>query len=146
MPDRSLVWQALADAVLVLHVGVVLFVVVGLLLVLVGNARGWGWVNRWWFRLAHLAAIAVVVVQSWFGWVCPLTTLEMWLRRQAGSTVYAGGFIEHWLSRALYWNAPAWVFGLAYSVFGLIVVWSWLRFPPRRRADEKVPPLTGWCR
>ena len=132
MSERT-VYLHLADAVLVLHVGVVLFVVLGLLLVLVGNALGWGWVNRWWFRLAHLAAILVVVLQSWFGLVCPLTTLEMWLRAQAGAGVYAGGFIQHWLSRALYWNAPAWVFALAYTVFGLAVVLSWVRFPPRRR-------------
>ena len=143
MADHSVPWQLLADAVLVLHVGVVLFVVVGLLLVLIGNARGWRWVNRWWFRIAHLAAIAVVVLQSWFGLVCPLTTLEMWLRVQAGASVYADGFIQHWLSRALYWNVPAWVFGLAYTVFGLVVVLSWVRYPPRHRRDDSVQPATG---
>ncbi len=143
MQDHSARWRLLADAVLVLHVGVVLFVVLGLVLVLLGNARGWGWVNRWWFRLAHLAAIMVVVLQSWFGLVCPLTTLEMWLRARAGSAVYAGGFIQHWLSRALYWDAPAWVFGLVYTVFGLAVVLSWVWFPPRRRAGSRVQTSTG---
>ena len=133
MSDATLVWRLLADAVLVLHVAVVLFVVLGLLLVLFGNARGWGWVNRWSFRSLHLAAIMVVVLESWFGLTCPLTTLELWLRARAGSAIYAHGFIQHWLSVALYWNAPAWVFALAYSVFGLAVMLSWVRFPPRRR-------------
>jgi hypothetical protein len=50
--------------VLVVHFGVVLFVVGGLALVVAGNRVGWPWVNIWWFRLAHLAAIAVVVTQA----------------------------------------------------------------------------------
>ena len=66
-----------ADAVLALHVAVVLFVVGGLVLVIAGNRAGWHWVNHWWLRLAHLAAIAYVAAQAWWGLECPLTTLEM---------------------------------------------------------------------
>jgi hypothetical protein len=73
-------WQLLADAVLLLHLAVVLFVVGGLVLVWVGHARrdtrGWGWVDRPWFRALHLLAIVVVVLQAWLGVTCPLTTLE----------------------------------------------------------------------
>ena len=132
------IYQWLADAVLTLHVAIVVFVVGGLLLTLAGNLRGWRWVNAPWFRLAHLAAIAVVVAEAWFGVVCPLTSLEMWLRMQARAGAYAGGFIEHWLQRLLYWNAPAWVFTLAYSLFGLAVLATWWRWPPefRRGHDE----------
>ena len=57
-------YQLLADAVLALHVAIVLFVVGGLVLVIAGNFRGWRWVNRLWFRLAHLGAIAVVVAEA----------------------------------------------------------------------------------
>jgi hypothetical protein len=126
-------WQLLADVVLALHVGVVAFVVGGLLLVVIGNLAGWRWVNRLWFRLAHLGAIVVVVAEAWFGLVCPLTTLEMWLRSRArGGSTYTGSFIEHWLQRLLYYDAPAWVFTLAYSLFGLAVAAAWWYFPPRR--------------
>lgn len=125
-------WRLLADAVLVLHVGIVAFVVAGLALILVGNFAGWRWVNALWLRLAHLAAIGIVVAQSWLGVVCPLTTLEMWLRAKAGRATYAGGFIEHWLQRLLYWDAPAWAFTLVYTVFGLLVAASWYWFPPGR--------------
>jgi polyferredoxin len=125
-------YRAFADAVLTLHVGVVLFVIGGLVLVLVGNWRGWHWVNRWGFRLAHLLAIGVVVAESWLGIVCPLTTLESWLRAKAGAGSYGGGFIEHWLQRLLYYDAPAWVFVTGYSLFGLGVLASWWYYPPRR--------------
>ena len=45
-----------------------------------GGALGWGWVRLRWFRITHLCAIGVVVIQSWLGVMCPLTTLEMALR------------------------------------------------------------------
>jgi polyferredoxin len=122
----------LADAVLVLHFGVVLFVVGGLVLVITGHLRGWRWVDGWWFRAAHLVAIAFVVVQAWLGQTCPLTLLESWLRQQAGASGYTQSFIGHWVQRALYYDAPPWVFTVAYTVFGLLVVVTWWRFPPRR--------------
>ncbi len=132
-------WQAAADAVLVLHAAVVLFVVGGLVLVLAGNLRRaegggprWPWVNRPWFRLLHGAAIATVVLQSWLGITCPLTELEWWLRAQSGEVLPTKGFIELWLQRLLFIEAPPWVFVLAYTAFGAAVAASWWRWPPRR--------------
>ncbi|MBE0624596.1 MAG: DUF2784 domain-containing protein [Burkholderiales bacterium] len=134
----SLQYQLLANIVLLLHVAIVVFVVGGLVIIIVGNLRAWQWVNACWFRLAHAAAIAVVVMEAWIGAVCPLSSLEMWLRANARATTYAGGFVEHWLQRILYYDAPAWVFTLGYSLFGLLVAATWWYFPPRfkRRAKE----------
>ena len=131
-------YQLLADVVLSLHVAIVVFVGGGLVLIIVGNLCAWHWVNVLWFRVAHLAAIAIVVAEAWFGAVCPLTSLEMWLRAKARATTYAGTFIEHWLQRILYYEAPAWVFTLGYTIFAVIVVATWWYFPPRftRRAHE----------
>ncbi len=127
--------RLLADAVLLVHLAIVLFVVGGLMLVVVGNWRRWRWVNALWLRLLHLAAIAVVVAQAWLGMVCPLTTLEMWLRASARQGTYAGSFVEYWLQRLLYFEAPDWVFTLAYTAFGLATAAVWWLFPPdlRRR-------------
>jgi len=133
MAGESLPYRWLADAVLVAHFGVVLFVVGGLVLVVAGNRAGWAWVNRWGFRLAHLAAIGIVVAQAWLGMDCPLTVLESWLRSQAGGSAYARSFIETWVQRLLYYEAPAWVFTTAYTLFAVLVVLVWWRFPPRRR-------------
>ena len=129
-------YQLLADAVLLLHFGVVLFVVGGLLVVLAGNWLRWQWVNAWWFRLAHLAAIAIVVVQAWLGQYCPLTTLESWLRVQAGGASYKSSFIEHWLQRLIYYEAPFWVFTAAYTGFAVLVALAWWLFPPRRGSGK----------
>jgi hypothetical protein len=125
-------YQLLADAVLLLHFAVVVFVVGGLAFVVAGNLRGWRCVNDWPFRLAHLAAIAFIVAQTWLCQLCPLTTLESWLRVQAGSPSYTKSFVEHWAQRIIFYEAPFWVFTLAYTVFGLLVVAAWRYFPPRR--------------
>lgn len=130
-------WQLLADAVLVLHAGVVLFVVFGLVLVVAGNLRGWAWVNGGWFRAGHLGAIVTVVAQAWLGITCPLTTLENALRARAGLTGYRSSFIEHWVAWALYYEAPPWVFTLVYTLFAALVVAVWWRWPPRRAAGSR---------
>jgi pheromone shutdown protein TraB len=126
-------WRALADAVLLLHGALVVFVVGGLLLIVVGNLRGWTWVNGAWLRLAHLVAILVVVAEAWFGVVCPLTALEQAARARAGEAGYGGGFVEHWVQRLIYYDLPGWVFVLGYSLFALAVLAAWWRWPPGRR-------------
>lgn len=122
-----------ADAVLLLHVLFVVFVIVGLILILAGKLLSWAWVRNWWFRVIHLAAIGVVVLQSWLGVICPLTKLEMYLRGKAGDTTYAGSFVAHWLESILYYQAPAWVFAACYTAFAAIVVLSWVWVRPHGR-------------
>jgi len=124
-------YQALADAVLMLHVGIVVFVIGGLVVIVVGNLRSWHWVNGIAFRLAHLTAIAIVAAEAWLGVTCPLTTLEMWLRTKGRAVTYDGSFVEHWLRRILYYDAPPWAFTLGYSLFALAVAAAWWRFRPR---------------
>ncbi len=130
-------YQILADAVLAVHVAIVVFVVGGLVLILVGNRLGWHWVNRRGFRYLHLLAIGVVVLQAWLGVLCPLTTLEMWLRAEAGEAGYTGSFVQQWLQRLLYYEAPPWVFIVAYSLFGLAVLFAWWKFPPGKGSGRQ---------
>lgn len=122
----------MADAILLVHVMFVSFIVVGFVLILIGKIFAWMWVKNPWFRIIHLASICLVVVQSWLGVLCPLTTWEMALRSQAGDVVYAGSFLSHWLESLLYYQAPAWAFMVCYSAFGILVVASWYWVRPRR--------------
>lgn len=85
-------YGVLANVVVLLHLGFVLFVVLGGFLVL-----------RWqWLAWLHLPAAAWGALIEFAGWVCPLTPLELWLRRAAGEAGYTGGFIEHYLLPLLY--------------------------------------------
>jgi hypothetical protein len=63
----------------------------------------------------------------------------MWLRIQAQATTYESSFIEHWLGRILYYDAPAWVFTVVYSLFGLAVLITWWYFPPRSNRRGQQP-------
>lgn len=122
----------LADTVLVVHFLFALFLVTGLLLVLIGHVLRWQWVRNPWFRWAHLAGTVIVAVQAWIGMVCPVTNLEMWLREQAGGATYEGAFIAHWANELLYYDLPAWVFILAYSLFAIGVAAAWICVRPGR--------------
>jgi hypothetical protein len=130
--DTSTFFLLAADAVLLLHVFFVFFIVIGLVLILVGKACRWSWVRNPWFRVTHLLAIIVVVVQSWLGALCPLTSIENALRLRASDTVYSGTFISHWLEIILYYQAPPWAFVVCYTVFGAVVIGSWFWVSPRR--------------
>lgn len=123
---------ALADLVLLLHVLVVLFIVGSLFLIALGGLRGWHWVRNPWFRWTHLLAIGVLAAQAWLGRVCPLTSVEMALRAAAGERTYAGSFIAYWLGRLLYYQAPLWVFALAYTAFAGLVAGAWWLVRPHR--------------
>ena len=82
----------LADLVLVVHATFILFVVLGGLLVL------------WQPRIA-LVHIPCAIWGAWVelaGWICPLTPLEVDLRTRAGEIGYEGGFIERYVTAALY--------------------------------------------
>lgn len=131
-------WRVIADLVLVIHALFVAFVVIGQLLIIVGLWRRWSWVRNRTLRLAHLAAIGIVVVQAWAGVLCPLTILENALRRRAGDEGYSGSFIEYWLHRLIFYEAESWVFTVLYTVFAAAVALTWHygrpRSPGRRKA------------
>lgn len=137
--DSKLLYLFIADAILFTHVLFVAFVIMGLLLLFPGKLLSWSWVRNPWFRTTHLIGICVVVLQSWLGIICPLTTWEMALRAKAGDAVYAGSFISHWLEAILYYQAPGWVFVVCYTLFGLLVVasWFWVRPRPFTKVGDK---------
>jgi polyferredoxin len=126
-------WRWLADLVLVTHAAYVLFVVGGQALIVIGWIRGWEWTRCRVFRLLHLVAIGLVMLEAWLGINCPLTILENFLRLQAGAVAYEHSFIAHWLQWVIFYTAPEWIFALIYTVFTALVILTWLAYPPRRK-------------
>ena len=85
-------YRLLADMVLVVHLGFILFVLLGGLLV-----------RRWRsMALVHLPSVAYGAAIELWGWICPLTPLENRLRALGGERGYAGGFIDHYLVPVIY--------------------------------------------
>ncbi len=87
-----MVYRLLADLVVLVHFGFVLFVILGGILVL-------RWKRVVW---VHLPAAAWGAIVEFLGWICPLTPLEIWLRVMAGQSGYQTGFIAHYLLPLLY--------------------------------------------
>lgn len=132
-------YRVTADLVLIVHTAFIAFVVLGLVLIWVGYFLGWSWTRQLTFRVVHLLGIGYVVLQAYAGMVCPLTSLENFLRVQAGQNPYGdAGFIAHWLHQIIFFSAPPWVFTICYTAFGLLVVGTLYFAPPQRRRKQIV--------
>ena len=104
-----MVYRLLADAVVVVHLGFILFLLGGGFLAL-----------RWrWVPWLHLPAALWGAALEFGGWICPLTPLEQWLRNAGGAEAYAGGFIDHYILPVVY---PAGLTRSTQLVLGAAVV------------------------
>ena len=104
-----MLYQILADMVVVLHLVFVVFAVGGGLLL-----------HRWrrvvW---AHAPAVLWAAVVEVSGWLCPLTPLENWLRMRGGEAGYAGDFVGHYILSVVY---PAQLTRRLQVILGCLVV------------------------
>ena len=85
-------YRWLAGLVLLVHFAFILFVLFGGLLVLRRPRLAW----------LHIPAAAWGALIEFSGWICPLTPLEVTLRRAGGEAGYSVGFIERYLTAAIY--------------------------------------------
>lgn len=141
----------LANLILILHALLATFVVGGWLVTVVGGLCRWQWVRSFWFRVLHLLVVGVIVLESVFGMVCPLTRWEEQLRSLAGQEgtdeLEQLGFLLYYLRRILFlpdhWEWSQTVLMWVYIAFGVGVLATWIFFPPRwsrRRSGVGKPP------
>ena len=104
-----MIYRALADFVVLVHMAFVLFAALGGVLV-------FKWRRVAWF---HIPAALWGALIEFVGWVCPLTPLENWLRRRGGEAGYQTGFIERYLLPLIY---PAPVSRSLHIALGLLVL------------------------
>ncbi len=104
-----MIFLLLADAVLILHLAFVAFVIGGALLV-------WRFRRLMWI---HLPAAVWGAAVEFGGWICPLTPLENWLRLRGGGTAFDQSFVEHYVLPILY---PTALTRTVQIVLGILVV------------------------
>lgn len=85
-------YGALADLALVIHFAFVAFVVFGGLAALRWRRVAW----------VHIPVAIYGALIELVGFVCPLTPIEIAFRERGGEAAYQGGFIEHYITAALY--------------------------------------------
>jgi uncharacterized protein DUF2784 len=116
-------WHSfLTDVVAIVHIGFVLFVLFGGLLIL-------KWPRVMWL---HLPAVTWGALVEFTGWICPLTPLENWLRGESGQVGYEGDFLLRFLLPLLYPEAltrPIQILlgAIALTVNLAIYTWLWRR-------------------
>ena len=127
----DVVYRFLADMVVLLHFGFVLFVVLGGFLAL------WKPVLAWYHVPAAIWGAAI----EFFGWICPLTHLENMLRAKGGVAAYGSGFIDTYIMPLLYPAdlTQAMHIGLGLVVLGVNTVIYW-RFWHKHRGRGKAAP------
>ena len=111
---------ATADAVVVLHLLWIVFLILGAL-----PGRRWAWV-KW----LHLASLAFSIALQIFGWICPLTHLEVWLRRLGGAQPYEGTFIRHYVEQLVYAEIPRDALLIGTLIVVALSVWRYRRHGP----------------
>jgi hypothetical protein len=87
-----MLYHALADLVVLVHLAFIIFAVLGGILILL-------WKHCAWF---HVPSVLWAALTEFMGWVCPLTPLENWLREKGGDSGYRAGFVEHHILPILY--------------------------------------------
>jgi len=120
----------LAEAVLLLHLGVVLFNIFGLIAIPLGAWRGWAFVRIFWWRALHVAILAVVALQAVLDRVCFLTVWQSDLLHRAGEAASDAPLIQRWVTRAIFWPLPLWFFALLYAAVCLYTLFLWWAVPP----------------
>ena len=111
-------YRLAADAIVLLHVAFIVFVVLGGLLAL----------RRPWVAALHVPAAVWAVLLESFGWICPLTPLEVELRIAGGEAGYRGGFVDNYIVPLVYpatltqpvqWALATFVFLFNAAIYGV---------------------------
>lgn len=93
MKEAAVAYKVLADVIVAVHFLWIVFLVLG---------GAWGGRHRT-VRLLHIGGLAFAVLLQVFGWYCPLTYAEAWLRRRhSPGLAYSGSFIIHYMERFVY--------------------------------------------
>lgn len=122
-----------ADAVVVVHLAFVVFVVLG-------GVFAWRDLRFAWL---HLPAAVWGAYAELTSTICPLTPLENALRARAGEAGYEGSFVEHYLIPLIYPSGltPAhqrWIGALVIALNAAIYGWAIVRARRRRALPERV--------
>ena len=123
----------LADIIAIIHLGYVIYVILGFILIVVGIILRWKWIRNLPFRITHLLAIVGVACEALLGVNCPLTVLEFKLRYASNLSEEKVSFIGTIVDSLLFYNAPGWLFTIIYTAFAIVVVITFIIAPPKRK-------------
>lgn len=119
----------IGGAVLAIHLAIIAFNLFGLVAIPLGAWRGWSFVRVRWWRLLHLASLAIVALQALLGRACFLT---LWQDELAGAGA-SEPLVMRIVNGLIYWPLPMWAFTAAYVVVAVYALALWRLVPPASR-------------
>jgi Protein of Unknown function (DUF2784) len=117
----------LALIVLATHVAIIAFNLFGLIVIPLGAWWRWRFVRIRWWRMLHVAILAIVALQALFGRACILT---LWQDSLTGGSRSAP-LIMRWVMSLIYWRLPIWFFAVLYLAIFAYTLALWFLVPPR---------------
>ena len=127
-------WQILlADFIVAVHAGYIVFVLLGQVFIWIGLMLGWAWVRNPWFRIIHVLAIVVVALEAVVGMPCPLTVWEDELRIAAGVPVQESTFVGRIAHALIRVDIPFdhWLLQSSYYIVAALILITFVLAPPR---------------
>jgi len=88
-----MLYKLAADFVVLIHFLWIIFLIIG------------AFIGRKYLliKISHITGLVFSVIMQIFGWYCPLTHLEIWLRQKHDPLLtYRGSFIIHYIEKVVY--------------------------------------------
>ncbi|MDI1472467.1 DUF2784 domain-containing protein [Thermodesulfovibrio sp. 1176] len=95
-----MIYKILADLTVIIHFLWILFLIAG------------AWIGRKYrlIKYFHIGGLGFALIIQIFGWYCPLTHLEVWLRAKHDPLLtYKGSFIVNYIEKLIYIELPEWL-------------------------------------
>lgn len=111
-------YKILADAVVVIHLLWIVFLILGAFLGVKYRAM----------KILHISGLIFAFIIQMFDWYCPLTYLEVWLRSKHDPAFsYTGSFIPHYLEKIVYIELPRYIIFILTVFLCGFNAWMYLR-------------------
>ena len=120
----------IADIILVLHFGIILFITSLFFLIPVGYKFNWIFTKNIKIRVFHAGLMTFVTIEKFLGMACPLTYLENYFLGNNENENKL--FLSYWLNKIIYWDLPSYFFLIMYLI---CLVWTFIMlyiFPPKK--------------
>jgi hypothetical protein len=111
-------YKLLADAVVLVHLIWIVFLFVGSI---------WGRKYRA-VKIIHLGGLSFAIISEMFGWICPITHLEVWLRsKHDPALTYTGSFIAHYVEELIYIDVSSTVVFVCTVILVVFNLWMYFK-------------------
>lgn len=138
-----MLYKVLADIIVIVHFGWILFMLIGFILTLCGFF--WRrFFDKWLFRTLHVFGIGYVSLLAIMGKYCPLTLWESTLRAKYDpGLTYPGSFMIYYVERLVYPDVNPLIILIPTILIAVFTVLVFIIIPPQKIRKIRVYKTRG---